>query len=75
MKRARHNLAKRNRLKARDAEFEAYETTDFGGFFRFLILTLITLGIYVAYHSWKRQRVDTNLLRSINSKLDQRKQP
>lgn len=43
------------------------ESTEFGDFVGFILLSIITLGIYAAYYFWKKARVDTNLLRAILS--------
>ena len=52
-------------------DLKGYEAHDPGEFVGFLIFSIFTLGIYAAYDAWKRKRLDTNLLRSINTKLDQ----
>lgn len=45
------------------------EPHDFGEFVGFLILSVVTLGLYAADDFWKRKRMDTNLFRSIDAKL------
>ena len=52
-------------------DLKGYEAHDPGEFVGFLIFSIFTLDIYAAYDAWKRKRLDTNLLRSINTKLDQ----
>lgn len=60
--------AERRRLEQVERERERErEPTEFGDFAGFILLSIITLGIYAAYHFWKRARVDTNLLRAILS--------
>lgn len=50
-------------------ESEAHEPTGFKHFVGFLLLSIITLGVYSLYYCWKRGRINTNLLRSIHAKL------
>ena len=44
------------------------EPHDLGEFVGFLILSVVTFGLYAAYDFWKRKRIDTNLFRPINAK-------
>ena len=46
------------------------EPTEFGDFVGFILLSIITLGIYAVYYFWKKARVDSNLLRAILSNLE-----